>query len=384
MEFLFWICFALIIYCYFGYPMGLWLASCLLNRPTRKNDFLPSISVVISVWNEEDVIRKKISNLLDIDYPAEKMEIVIGSDGSSDHTNNIIRSFNDKRIQFLERKERRGKMVMLNDLVAMAKHDIVVFNDARQEIPKDAFRNLVANFADPTVGCVSGELIFRKTEGGTAQGINVYWEYEKFMRNCEAKIHSMLGATGAMYAIRRELFSSIPHNVVLDDMFVPFKIIEKGYRAIFDPDAKAFDDPAQNPQEEYRRKTRTLFGNFQIFQIFTHMFNPLNSPIAIQLISHKFLRILAPFLMILLLVVNLALIGHPFFATFLYLQMVFYCSAFIGFLAKTTTNPLVKKFSKVFFIPYVFCLLNFSVLVGFWRFLSSKQSITWEKARSAE
>lgn len=384
MEYLLGISLSLIAYCYFGYPLALWLFSMVLSKPTQKRDELPTISVVISVWNEEDVIRRKLENILAIDYPRDRLEIVIGSDGSSDGTNEIVRSFKDNRIQFLERSHRRGKMMMLNDLVSMAKHDIIIFNDARQEIPQGAYRSLVANFADPSVGCVSGELMFRKKEGGTAQGINFYWEYEKFMRNCEAKIHSMLGATGAMYAIRRELFSPVPHNVVLDDMYVPFKIIEKGYRAIFDPDAKAFDDPAQNPQEEYRRKTRTLFGNFQIFQIFTHMFNPVASPIAIQLISHKFLRILAPFLMILLFIANASMLGHPFFRNVMILQAIFYGSALFGFVSKSTTNPLITKVSKLFVVPYVFCLLNFSVLVGFWRFLRSNQSITWDKARSVK
>lgn len=362
--------------------MLLWLASFVLSKPTRKGDYLPTISVIISVWNEEDVIRRKLTNILNSDYPTQKMEIIIGSDGSDDQTNAIVHSFTDPRIKFLERPQRRGKMVVLNDLVSMARHDILIFNDARQEIPEEAFKELVSNFIDPKVGCVSGELMFRKTAGATAQGVNLYWEYEKFMRNCEAKIHSMLGATGAFYAIRRQLFSTIPHHIVLDDMFVPFKIIEKGYRAIFDPQAKAFDDPAKSPQEEYRRKTRTLFGNFQIFRTFSHLFNPLSSPIAVQLISHKFLRILAPFLMIVVLVLNLFLIHKAFYSVLMLLQILFYFAAWIGFLIKSSENPVVKKAEKIFYIPYIFCLLNYSVLVGFWRFVLAKQSITWEKARA--
>ena len=201
------------------------------------------------------------------------------------------------------------------------------------------------------------------------------------MRNHEARIHSMLGATGAFYAIRKDLYQPVPKNVVLDDMYIPFRVIENGYRAIFEPDAKAFDDPAEDPKEEYRRKARTLFGNFQIFQIFTHMFNPFKSPIAIQLFSHKFLRIVVPFFMVALAFVNFTLIGHKFYFWAMAAQILFYAMALIGLFTKGSRNAMIRNIAKVCYIPYVFCLLNFSVFVGFWRFLTSNQQITWEKAR---
>lgn len=381
MIFTFWFFLLLLIYCYFGYPILLVLVSSVFSRPVSKKNISPKVSIILSVWNEQDVIRRKISNLLALDYPADHVEILVGSDGSDDETNNIVRSFNDSRVRFLDSPDRRGKMAMLNDLVAMSRHEIIVFNDARQEIPEDAISKLVSNFADPKVGCVSGELMFHKKDGTTAQGINLYWEYEKFMRNHEAKIHSMLGATGAMYAIRKDLYQQVPKNVVLDDMYIPFRVIEQGYRAIFEPEAKAYDHVAENPKEEYRRKTRTLFGNFQIFQIFAHMFNPLTSPIAIQLFSHKFLRVLAPFLMIGLFLINLALLSYPFYGMMLLVQILFYGLALAGLKLKEYKNGPFRIFAKLCYIPYIFCLLNFSVLVGFWRFIHAKQDITWEKAR---
>ena len=380
----FWIFISLILYCYFGYPLLLIFLSKWISKPVKKENIEPAVSIVISVWNEQDVIGKKITNLLSLDYPTDKIQIIIGSDGSNDQTSSIIRTFNDHRIIFVESRDRRGKMVVINELIGLAKHDIIVFNDARQELPKEAIRQLVAGFADPQVGCVSGELVFKNIDGTTAQGINLYWEYEKMMRNHEARIHSMLGATGAMYAIRKKLFQAIPNHVVLDDMYVPFRIIEKGYRAIFEPMAKAFDKPAVDPQEEYRRKTRTLFGNFQIFQIFGQLFNPFKSPIAIQLFSHKFLRILAPFLMIGLLIINPFILENSFYLSVLFMQIFFYLMAFIGLYTKNSQNSFILKVSKLCYIPYIFCLLNFSVLVGFWRYLTSKQAITWEKARTVK
>ena len=383
MEFLFWFCLLLIVYCYFGYPLLLLFVSKIIPRPVKKEPITPKVSIVLSVWNEQDVIRRKLSNLMSLDYPADSYEIIVGSDGSDDNTNDIIRSFNDERIRFVDRVERRGKMIVLNELVSLARHEIIVFNDARQELPPDTIQKLVANFADNNVGCVSGELVFRKTEGTTAQGINLYWEYEKFMRNHEAKIHSMLGATGAIYAIRKSLYQPVPKDVVLDDMYIPFRIIEQGFRAVFEPLAKAYDDVAENPKEEARRKNRTLFGNFQIFNIFPNLFNPFESPVAIQFFSHKLLRIAAPFLMILLVLLNLLLLHKTFYVVTMLAQILFYLLAYIGLKTKDMPNKTLRSVKKICYVPYVFCLLNFSVFVGFWRFITAKQQITWEKARNS-
>src|SRR3989338_7922601 len=266
----FWFLISLTIYCYFCYPLLLWLMARLRPNPVRKGSYEPKISVILSVWNEEDVIKEKLQNLLSLDYPKEKMEILVGSDGSTDKTTQIIRGFSDPRIHLIERPQRRGKMATINELVQAAKNETIVFCDARQTFAPNALRELVANLADRRVGCVSGELIFKKKkeEGTTAKGVSLYWNYEKFIRKHESRLHSMLGATGAIYAIRRELFVPIPTQVVLDDMFVPLQIIRKGYRAILDESAKAYDQAADSPREEHRRKTRTLFGNYQIFGLF--------------------------------------------------------------------------------------------------------------------
>jgi biofilm PGA synthesis N-glycosyltransferase PgaC len=381
---IFWLFLFLIIYCYFGYPVAISLVAKLRVRPVRKEAILPTVSLVISVWNEEDVIEGKIKNLLSLDYPPEKLEILIGSDNSTDKTNEIIgRSAND-RLRLVESRERRGKMFMLNDLVWQAKNEIVVFTDARQSFARDAIKQLVANFADPAVGCVSGELMFSSKDGGTAKGINLYWNYEKFIRKQESQVHSMLGATGAIYAIRRELFAHIPGRVVLDDMFVPFKIIEKGFRAVFDGTAHAYDEVADSPQEEHRRKARTLYGNYQIFGLLPQMFNPFKSPIALQLFSHKFLRVVAPFLLIAIFLVNFFLAGQPLYKILFILQIIFYAMAVTGGLARHKKYGILRLVSKVCYVPYVFCLLNFSALVGFFRFLGAKQEVGWEKARKKE
>src|SRR3989338_489924 len=303
---LFWLLISLTLYCYFAYPLLLWMTAKLRPNPVLKGICEPSVSVVLSVWNEEDVMERKIKNLLTLDYPKEKMEIWIGSDGSTDRTNSIVEAFRDERIHLVERAARLGKMATLNELVSRARNEIIIFCDARQTFAPDAVKELVGNFADSKIGCVSGELIFQKEKkaGATAQGLNLYWNYEKLLREMESQIHSMLGATGAVYAIRRDLFEPIPSHIVLDDMFVPLKIIQKGCRAVWDETAKAYDEIADSPREEHRRKVRTLFGNYQIFGLFPDLFNPLKSPVAIQLVSHKFLRVLVPFFMIAVFILN--------------------------------------------------------------------------------
>jgi cellulose synthase/poly-beta-1,6-N-acetylglucosamine synthase-like glycosyltransferase len=387
----FWILLTLIFYCYFAYPLFLAAVARLASTSVQKGAYEPHVSVVLSVWNEEDVIERKMRNLLSLDYPVEELDFWIGSDGSTDQTEEILSNIRDPRVHLIANAERRGKMATINALVEATRRPpaedlIIVFTDARQIFEASAIRELVANFADPAIGCVSGELIFKKKEGegGTARGVNLYWNYEKFLRSQESKIHSMLGATGAIYAIRRELFEQIPVDIVLDDMYVPLKIIQKGYRAIFDESAKAYDHAADSPREEHRRKARTLFGNYQIFGVFPDMFNPLRSPIAIQLFSHKLLRVIAPFLMIALFTVNVPLTAIGFYRLVFIFQVLFYAMAITGALSRHRKHGIFKLISKVCYVPYVFCLLNFSALSGFIQFITKKQEVTWEKARMTQ
>jgi poly-beta-1,6-N-acetyl-D-glucosamine synthase len=384
MQILFWYLLFLIVFCYFGYPILIYLFALIFKKVSQKSPIHPTISIIISAYNEEDCIENKITNLLSLDYPNSKLEIILGSDGSTDKTNEIINRFTSPTLSFHYFTQRRGKMATINDLVEKAQNEILVFTDARQSFEHNALRELVANFNDPSVGCVSGELCFKPltSAGGTAKGINLYWKYEKFLRYCESQVHSMLGATGAIYAIRRELFNPIPQNVVLDDMFVPLKIIQKGFRAIFDPNAKAYDIVADNPKEEYRRKARTLYGNYQIFCLFSNLFNPLNSPIALQLFSHKFLRVVAPFLLILLFANNFCLVNSSLiYKVFMVGQIIFYLLAILGIGTKHIKYGFLSFVSKLCYVPYVFCLLNFSALVGFIRFAKQEQTVTWAKAR---
>jgi len=379
MSTIFWITFFILVYCYFGYPLIIWILSIIIENKVQKGTTTRRVSVVLSVYNEEEVIADKIKNLLNQDYPSELIDFWIGSDGSIDNTNSIVKELINERVHLIEQAARKGKMATLNLLVKQAQGEIIVFTDARQPFKKDAIRQLVNNFDDTEIGCVSGELIFEQEKGSTGKGINFYWTYEKFLRKVESHVHSMIGATGAIYAIRKSLYTPIPDPVILDDVFIPLHIIKKGYRAIFDSSAVAYDKVAESSKQEYRRKTRTLYGNYQIFSVFPEMFVPIISPIALQLFSHKFLRVIAPLFMILLFVFNYRLILLPFYAILFQLQLLFYLMVFIGFLLRGKKCGMLGRISKACAIPYVFFLLNFSALVGLWKFIFSKQEVTWKK-----
>ena len=380
MEFLFWFFTALIVYTYVGYPILLFVLSTPLAQKVKKGQKLPTVSIILSAFNEEDFIEQKLRNLLGIDYPDDRIEILVGSDGARDRTDEIVSRFHSARVRFFRFVRNQGKPSVLNSLVREAQGSILVFTDVRQEFDSRAIQALVQNFEDPKVGCVSGELCFKRRQaeqtGSIAEGMSRYWNYEKFLRKHESKIGSMLGATGAIYAIRTELFSPLPPDIVVDDMYIPFTIIKLGYRAIFESEARAHDSPSERPIEEFQRKVRTLAGNYQIFGFFLDLLIPFKSPIAWQLISHKFLRLIVPFFLFGLFVSNVFLVTNPVYALMLAGQLFFYLLAVV----EGYGNQTGKTKKGLGYIPYVFCLLNFCALVGLIRFIKGTQKITWEKA----
>jgi len=373
-KLIFWFSLIMIFYTYIGYPILITLlAKFRKEKPLPELSEYPTVSIIISVFNEEDAIQRKIENCFEIEYPKEKLEILVGSDGSTDKTNDIIEKYSHKGLRYLINEKRRGKPYVINRLVKASLSEILFFTDARQLVEKDALLKLVRNFQDKKIGCVSGELIYLKNESITGRGIGIYWEYEKYLREKESAIYSMIGATGAIYALRKKLFKPLPEDIILDDLYTPFVAITKGYRAIFDREAKAYDTIPQTPKDEHRRKVRTLSGNYQIFFKMPQMLNPFKSKIAVQIISHKLLRVLVPFFMITLFLSNLLLLGRPFYNVILLMQLLFYFIALLEALFR-------RRIKRIFGIPYLFCLLNFSALVGLWSFLFNRIDVKWEKA----
>lgn len=372
MKIIFWISLLLIVYVYIGYPAIVYVLSLFAKRPNRSEYFFPTVSIIISAYNEEKNIADKIDSLLNLVYPKENVEILIGSDGSTDKTNEIARRYVNEKIKLIIGKQRRGKPTMLNALVPQASGEILVFTDARQMLDKNSLKELIKNFADKKVGSVSAELVFKGESENFGEGIGIYWKYEKLIRNCESKIGSMMGATGAMYAIRRKLFSKLPRDIILDDVYVPLKAVQKGYRALFEPKAKIYDRVAKSAKSEFMRKARTLAGNFQVFVYMKSLFNPFRSPIAWQLFSHKFLRLIVPFLLFFVFVSNMFLMRSYSYRIFFVLQILFYFLAICGL--------ILKNNSFICDLPCKFCLMNSAAVVGLYRFLANKQDVLWTKS----
>lgn len=369
MKLLFWISLVMIFYTYIGYPVLIYLLSIIFKRQVKKEEIYPTVSILIAAYNEEKCIEDKILSIKKLDYPEDKIEILIGSDGSEDRTDEIASKFVNERLSLFRLQLREGKPSVLNSLAAHAKNEILVFTDARQKLEKDCLKKLIRNFADVLVGSVSSQLVFEDDAG--KKGIGAYWNYEKFIRNRESAIGSMLGATGALYAIRKELFSVLPDNLILDDVYVPLKIVEKGYRAIFEPEAIIYDLVARDAGQEFQRKARTLAGNFQAFSFFRSLFNPFKSPIAFQLISHKLLRLLVPFLLIIIFISNMLMLDTTYYLIIFAAQLLFYFTAFLG--------AMLQERNNLFDIPHMFCVMNLAAVVGLYRFLFNKQSVVWKK-----
>jgi biofilm PGA synthesis N-glycosyltransferase PgaC len=339
METVFWTAVLLVGYVYGGYPLLLAAWSTLAGRPARKwsgslNGYdWPTVSVVVVARNESIRLRDRITNLFEQVYP-RALEIIVVSDGSTDSTRSVLAPFGE-RLRLVELPP-RGKPVALNAGVAAASGEIVVFADARQRFAPDAVLQLVSNFNDPDVGGVTGELILDceaegRVESTIADGVGLYWRYEKWLRRHESRVQSTLGATGAIYALRRALWQPLPAATVLDDVLAPMRVVLNGKRVVFDDRAMAFDRVPDDGAAESRRKTRTLAGNYQILALEPRLLLPYVNPIWVQYASHKIGRLLVPWALLATLVASTALAARGwFYSLALILQLGFYGMAALG------------------------------------------------------
>ena len=381
----FWVSVTLLAYTFAGYPLLIGLLARVRPRPVRRAAVEPRVTVLIAAHDEAAVIAGRIENCLALDYPRDRLDIVVASDGSTDGTIDIARRYGgrggaDFPVRVLAYPWRRGKPSVLNDSVPGCEGEIVVLGDARQRWDPDVVRRLVENFADPAVGVASGELVL-DNDGGAAvgDGVGAYWRYEKAIRRAESAVHSTVGATGAIYAIRRQLFERIPPDTLADDVLIPLRIARRGYRVVFDGSARARDRVAASGREEYRRKVRTIAGVLQIFARERWLWRP-GHPVWLQAMSHKLLRLTAPALMAMTLVTSAAAAPtHGLYAGACAAQLAFYGAAAAGALVGRRRGPLARALA----VPYAFCLLNLTTLVSVWQILSGRQSVQWRKAAEA-
>lgn len=367
MRIVLWLSMVGILYAYLGYPAMIWMLARLRPRPWTVKPISPSVSIVLAVHNGAALLTQKIRHLLDLDYPGIK-EIIIVSDGSTDGTAELLASQHDPRLATLILNEHGGKAVALNAGMAKATADVILFVDIRPEIAPGAIQQLVSNFADPKVGCVAGELMLRKEGHDTATMAvsGVYWRYEKWIRTCESICGSPVGVYGGFYAIRRELAVPQPAGIILDDMFEPLAIIRKGFRSVIDSKAFVYDTWPKKIEEEFHRKVRTLAGNFQLFCLAPWTLAPRN-PVFFQLVSHKVMRLVVPYLLVLLLGSALALSSSSLlYATFAFLQIFFWVLAFAALRYRIPVLHRVADLASALLV------LNAAAVAGFYKFLFTR------------
>jgi poly-beta-1,6-N-acetyl-D-glucosamine synthase len=368
MTWAFWGAASLIAYTYAGYVGWLWLRARLWPWPVLRAQQEPHVSIVMVVRNEEQWLESKLRNLLELDYPQARYEIVVVSDGSSDRTEAILHEHADNpRVHVIMNQLARGKACGLNEATSVVAGEVVVFTDARQKIEPGAIRMLMESFADPGVGCVSGALMLGNPESGqTSKGVGLYWRIEKKIRELESESGSVVGATGALYAVRRELLAPVPEGTILDDVYVPMQVVRQGKRAVFEPRARAWDSPDSVADREFARKVRTLSGNYQLLQLAPWLLSTGN-PIRFEFVSHKLLRLAIPFALGALLMTSLGL-SSPFYRAVLILQLVFYA------LSVLALNRLVKSgiLARIADAAGTFVLLNGAAVVALVNFVAGR------------
>lgn len=372
-ESLFWISVAAIIYTYVGYPAIVWIVARLRNHMVLKAEIAPRVSILIACHNEQDNIERRIRNLLECDYPAELMEIVIVSDGSTDFTAEVARRHQVKLFSY---QQQRGKATALNVGVEVALGEIIIFADARQSFEPAAIKRLVANFADSSVGAVSGELLLDGGEkSSVGEGVGLYWKYEKWIRKSESRAGSTIGATGAIYAIRRALWRPLPDNTILDDVYTPMGIALAGHRVVFEEQARAHDITADSARREFARKVRTLTGNYQLCQLMPRLLLP-NNALLFQFYSHKLMRLVAPIFFLILFATNLIIAASPSGGVQLLYQVAFggQLLFYVGVLAGGYLLKRNRKVRVLNFV-YVFSVMNAAALVGLVYFVLGKRDI---------
>jgi cellulose synthase/poly-beta-1,6-N-acetylglucosamine synthase-like glycosyltransferase len=332
-EVVFWSALALTFYVYFGYPLLLAAWARLAPKPIRRAPVTPGVSIIIAARNEASSLRARIENLLASDYPPELMQIVVVSDGSTDTTADILARFRGRMDLLL--LPAGGKASALNAGVAAARHEVLVFTDARQVFAPDALRALVAPLADSRIGGVSGELLLDCEAGGgdstIGEGVGAYWRYEKWLRRQESAVGSTLGSTGAIYALRRALWRPLPPETILDDVLAPMQAVLAGSRVVFEGAARAYDRAAPVAHAEFQRKTRTLAGNYQLLRLQPRLLVPFVNPVWLQFVSHKLGRLIVPYALFGLLVSSALLADdNPFYAVLFAGQIAFYGLALYG------------------------------------------------------
>ena len=381
-QIIFWVLLSVIVYTYIGYGVFLFLILKVKNLFSKRyipEEFnLPTVSMVISAFNEDDILDEKIENSLGLDYPKDKLEVIVVTDGSDDDSVNVGSKYSE--ITHLHENERRGKISAMHRGVRHAQNEILVFTDANTTLNTNVLKNIVRHYEDPNVGCVAGcKVVLEKGEESVAgAGEGAYWKYESALKKMDSNLTSAMGAAGELFSIPKRLFREVESDTVLDDFMLSMRLVIDGYRTVYEPEAKATEYGSVNTKEELKRKIRIAAGGIQSILRLLKLLNPLRYPlISWQYVSHRVLRwTITPISLPVVFALNLYLVQFgEVYQLLAVAQVVFYTLSVIGWILEGKGLKMM-----VFYIPFYFCMMNYAVIRGIFRYCKGQQSVVWEKA----
>lgn len=388
----FWTLAFIVVYTYIGYGLLLYLLV-RIRRIFRKNksnvvagDYQPEVTLFISAYNEKDYVQSKMNNSLQLNYPKEKLKIVWVTDGSDDGTPDLLKQYPQVTVHHLP--ERNGKISAMNRGMKFITTPIVIFSDANTMLGKDSIQRIVHLFANPTVGCVSGEKRIQNKETDVASGAGegLYWKYESALKKWDAELYSVVGAAGELFAIRTELYQEVEKDTLLDDFIISLRVAQSGYTIQYDPEAYAIETASANVKEELKRKVRISAGGIQSVVRLKSLLNIFKyGTLSFQYISHRVLRwTITPLSLFLIIPIgfmlawNEGIIDLGTYSILFWLQLLFYFAALTGWFLENKSTRI-----KLLFVPYYFFIMNLSVILGFFRYVKKTQSVNWERAKRA-
>jgi poly-beta-1,6-N-acetyl-D-glucosamine synthase len=383
LEIVFWVSVFITFYAFLGYGILLvilvMIKRLFMQKARPEENYFPTVSLVVPCFNEAPILDGKVANCRLLDYPADKLEIVFITDGSTDDSLEVLKKHPDIRV--LHEDRRGGKTAAENRAMKNIQSEIAIFTDANTELNPEAVKNIVRHFADPKTGCVSGEKRVLSDELDTATaGEGIYWKYESLLKRLDSELYSAVGAAGELVAFRTSLYREMPEDTLLDDFIQSLSIASEGYKIVYEPQAYAMETGSASIADEWIRKVRISAGGWQSVKRLFWKITPFNRPVLFfQYFSHRVLRwIVTPFLLLVIFFANLALAlqGNPFYQVLLALQILFYLAALAGWYLENRKTRL-----KLLFIPYYFSMMNAAVLFGFKRFISGPQKGAWQKAK---
>jgi len=378
LNIIFWAGVAALAYTYLGYPLLLFILSRVRSRQVLAASCTPSISIIITAYNEERDLAAKLNNTLALDYPKDKLEIIVASDCSSDATDSIAASFAAQGVRLHRQTQRLGKTAAQNAAVELAKGEIILFSDATTLYRPDVLKTMVRNFADPSIGCVAGQLIYvDPSNSGVGRSAVSYWSYEVFLKRHESQVRSLIGVSGCLYAVRRSAYVPLYHEAC-SDFIIATKMVEQGLRAIYEPDAICEEQTNSRGDKEFAMRVRVITQTYNDLWRHRHMLNPLHAGVyAIELLSHKVMRYLVPVFLFIIFVSSLLLATRStFYLVILMAQVACYLFALGGYLLER-----VGFHTKLLALPHYFLLANLAATVAFYKFLRGERYARWEPIR---